>query len=172
RSKMHASDWAALGARSERLKQFYENRLSPAGQATRNDTWPGGHTVQGPYLGQESVRCKATHLAGRYGRAGPSSARIRCSVGGCVLNSDIRPESDSGLMMNMCAVAGLASSGTTCDAASSFLSALARPSGPPAIAAPPASASNSRDREIAAWINIAAIGARMSVASSAIGFWP
>ena len=53
-------------------------------------------------------------------------------------------------MMNMCAVAGLASSGTARDAASIFRSALTRPSGLPAIAAPPASASNSRDREIAA----------------------
>jgi hypothetical protein len=42
------------------------------------------------------------------------------------------------LMMNMCAVAGLASSGTTCDADSIFFNALTSPSGLPAIAAPPA----------------------------------
>ena len=53
-------------------------------------------------------------------------------------------------MMNMCAVAGFASSGTTFDALSIFLSALARPSGLPVIEAPPASASNSREREMAA----------------------
>ena len=53
-----------------------------------------------------------------------------------------------------------------------FRSALTRPCGLPAIAAPPASASNSRDREIAAWISIAAIGARIIIASSAIGFCP
>jgi hypothetical protein len=64
----------------------------------------------------------------------------------------------------MCAVAGLASSGTACEAASSFLSALTRPLGPPAIAAPPVSASNSREREMAIWINSAATGARMTVA--------
>jgi len=67
-----------------------------------------------------------------------------------VLNSDIKPvEIDRGVTMNMCAVAGFASSGTACDATSSFLSALTSPSGLPAISAPPASASYSRDREIA-----------------------
>ena len=52
-------------------------------------------------------------------------------------------------MMNMCAVAGLASIGTRRDAASIFRSASASPYGLPAICAPPASAANSRDREIA-----------------------
>ena len=46
----------------------------------------------------------------------------------------------NGLMMNMCAVAGLASSGTRFDTASIFLSASTRPYGLPAICAPPASA--------------------------------
>ena len=41
---------------------------------------------------------------------------MRCSVGGCVLKSDIIPPNENGLMMNMCAVAGLASSGTRCEA--------------------------------------------------------
>ena len=52
-------------------------------------------------------------------------------------------------MMNMWAVAGLASSGTAFDAVSSFASALASPLGEPAIEAPPASASYSREREMA-----------------------
>ena len=42
----------------------------------------------------------------------PIRAAIRCSVGGCVLNSESRPPTVNGLMMNMCAVAGLASSGS------------------------------------------------------------
>ena len=75
---------------------------------------------------------------------------MRASVGGWVLKSPSKPAADKGLMMNMCAVAGLASSGTARDAASIFLSALTRPCGLPAIADPPASASYSRDREIAA----------------------
>ena len=45
-------------------------------------------------------------------RSVPSRAAMRCSVGGCVLKRDIRPPTENGLMMNMCAVAGLASSGT------------------------------------------------------------
>ena len=69
----------------------------------------------------------------------------------------------------MCAVAGLASSGTARRGCSSFRSALTRPSGPPAIEAPPASAPNSREREIAIWISSAAIGARIIVTSRASG---
>ena len=37
---------------------------------------------------------------------------MRSSVGGWLLKSDINPAPVNGLMMNMCAVAGLASSGT------------------------------------------------------------
>ena len=59
--------------------------------------------------------------------------RIRASVGGCVLKSDSKPPIENGLMMNMCAVAGLASSGTARDAASIFRSALTRPFGLPAM---------------------------------------
>jgi hypothetical protein len=75
---------------------------------------------------------------------------MRSAVGGCVLNKLIMPDTENGLMMNMCAVAGFASSGTTREAASIFLSALTSPSGLPAMRAPQASASNSREREIAA----------------------
>ncbi len=75
-------------------------------------------------------------------------------------------------MMNMCAVAGLASSGIRFAVASIFLSASTRPYGLPAMPRRRASAANSRDREIAAWISIAASGARIIVASSAIGFEP
>ena len=67
-------------------------------------------------------------------------------------------------MMNRCAVAGLAMSGAARAAASIFWSACARPWGPPAIPAPPWSAANSREREIAAWMTSAARGARMAVA--------
>ena len=56
----------------------------------------------------------------------------------------------NGLTMNMCAVAGLASIGTRRTPASSLRSAFTRPYGLPAICAPPASAPNSREREIAA----------------------
>ncbi len=55
------------------------------------------------------------------------SAWIRCSVGGCVLNMLSSPPAENGLMMNMCAVAGLASSGICFDPISSFLSAFINP---------------------------------------------
>jgi hypothetical protein len=48
----------------------------------------------------------------------------------------------------------------------------ASPCGWPTIAAPPASASNSREREMAAWMSMAATGASSIVARSAIGFPP
>ncbi len=74
---------------------------------------------------------------------------MRCSVGGWVLKSDPMPPIENGLMMNMCAVAGLASSGTWREDTSSFRRALTSPIGLPAIFAPPASAANSRDLEMA-----------------------
>ena len=88
-----------------------------------------------------------------------------------MLKSDIKPETDQGLMMNMCAVAGLASSGTARDAASSLRSALTRPIGLPASAAPPASAAYSRDREMAVCMSMAARGAKMIVARSTRGLF-
>ena len=60
------------------------------------------------------------------------------------------PPIENGLMMNMCAVAGLASIGMARDALSILRRALTRPIGLPAMAAPPASAANSREREMAA----------------------
>ena len=63
----------------------------------------------------------------------PRSARMRASVGGWLLKSDIRPAPENGLTMNMCAVAGLASSGTRLDTASIFRSASASPYGLPAM---------------------------------------
>ena len=105
--------------------------------------------------------------------AAPSrSAAIRASVGGCVLKSDISPPPVNGLMMNMCAVAGLASSGTRLRDRVDLAQRVGQPVGLPAICAPPASAANSREREIAIWISIAAIGARIIIASMAIGFEP
>ena len=97
---------------------------------------------------------------------------MRSSVGGWLLKRDDRPAPENGFMMNMCAVAGLAASGTRFDAASIFRKASASPYGLPVICAPPASAENSREREIAIWISIAAIGARMIVASRTIGLPP
>ena len=46
---------------------------------------------------------------------------MRASVGGWLLKRPVTPLSENGLMMNMCAVAGFASSGTIFDAASSLL---------------------------------------------------
>src|SRR5262249_44311607 len=77
-----------------------------------------------------------------------NNAWIRSSVGGCVLKRPSNPCALKGLMMNRCAVAGFASSGTCFDAASILRNALTRPCGECARAAPPASASNSRVREI------------------------
>ena len=70
-----------------------------------------------------------------------------------------------GATMNRCAVAGLASIGICWDALPSFSSACASPNGEPTSSAPLASAWNSREREIASWIRVAAMGARIAVAS-------
>ena len=74
-----------------------------------------------------------------------------------------------GLMMNMCAVAGEASIGMRCDQPSSFCSPLIKPSGEPQYLAAVASAANSRVREIAIWISMAAIGARIIINSAPTG---
>src|SRR5439155_1261118 len=81
-------------------------------------------------------------------RVSPKSARMRASVGGCVLKREARPPPEKGLMMNMWAVAGLASSGTRLAIASIFFRASTRPYGLPAICAPDASAAYSRDRRV------------------------
>src|SRR5262249_45793873 len=77
-----------------------------------------------------------------------NNASMRSLVGGWLLNSPSRPPSE-GLMMNRCAVAGFASSGTARDAESIFCRAAANAGGDPTRAAPAASASYSRDREMA-----------------------
>jgi len=64
--------------------------------------------------------------------------------------------------MNMCAVEGLASNGRAVAARSSFSNASARAQGFRLICAPAASATYSRAREMAIWINMAASGARMA----------
>ena len=66
-----------------------------------------GRTVSRPPLTKSGRRSSY--------RMPPSSARMRSSVGGWLLKSDISPPPVNGLMMNMCAVAGLASSGTRFD---------------------------------------------------------
>ncbi len=58
--------------------------------------------------------------------------------------------------MNMCEAVWLTCIGIRFEALSSLTSARASPSGLPVIAAAPASASNSREREIADWISMAA----------------
>ena len=57
------------------------------------------------------------------------SAWIRCSVGGCVLNMLSSPPPENGFTMNMCAVAGFASSGICFDRISSLRSAFISPYG-------------------------------------------
>ena len=78
-----------------------------------------------------------------------ASLATRFSIGGYVLNRLIKPRLRSGLTINICAVAGFDCSGMRCDAASSFLRALARERGLPTIRAPPSSARYSLDRLIA-----------------------
>src|SRR5581483_5083772 len=90
---------------------------------------------------------------------------MRSSVEGCVENSRIRLWPVNGLMMNRCAVAGEASIGIRFDHVSSFCRPLISGYGEPMYLAEAASASYSRDREIAIWISIAAIGARIIISS-------
>ena len=72
-------------------------------------------------------------------------------------------------MMNMCAVEGDASIGMRCDQLSSFCRPLISPSGEPVYLAAAASAENSLVREIAIWINMAAIGARIAIIKAPTG---
>ncbi len=78
----------------------------------------------------------------------------------------------NGLMMNMCAVAGEASIGIRFDQVSSFCRALIRPFGDPVYWAAAPSAENSRVREIAIWISIAAIGPMIIISRAAYGLPP
>ena len=75
-----------------------------------------------------------------------ASASMRFATGGCVENQLVIPPPLSGLIMNMCAVAGLVSMGTTCTPRSSFLRPLIKPSGEPVYFAAAASAEYSRVR--------------------------
>src|SRR5258706_12436533 len=86
---------------------------------------------------------------------------MRSSVEGCVENKlrNIRPL--NGLMMNRCAVAGEASIGICFEYVSSFCKAEIKLYGVPVYLADASSASYSRVREIAIWIIIAAMGARI-----------
>src|SRR5690348_1817068 len=86
---------------------------------------------------------------------------IRSSVEGCVENSRIRLLPVNGLMMNRCAVAGEASIGIRFDQVSSFCNPLMSGYGEPMYLADAASAEYSREREIAIWISMAAIGAKI-----------
>ena len=64
------------------------------------------------------------------------------SIGGCVENIDASEAPVKGWMMNMCAVAGLATSGTRLAMASIFRNAFTSGCGEPTICAAPASAAN------------------------------
>ena len=88
-----------------------------------------------------------------------SSRSTRFSTGGCVLNRDSSPPPVSGLTMNMCAVAGVASIGTSREIPEIFSRARARESGFPQNFAPDSSARYSRERDTAIWISIAPSGA-------------
>lgn len=86
-----------------------------------------------------------------------SSRAIRSSAGGWVENNFMIPPPLRGLTMNRCAVFGFADSiGRRSTAEWSFRSADASPRGFPLISAPPSSARNSRDRDTANWISMAA----------------
>ena len=94
-----------------------------------------------------------------------SNRSIRSSTGGWVLNRLMMPPPVSGLMMNMCAVAGDACMGNCFDQPEIFPSALASASGFPQNRAPVSSARYSRDRETAIWMSIAPMGATIAIAS-------
>ncbi len=85
----------------------------PEAEAQQEFEWAGS-PMESASRNAEGYRC-------------PIRALMRASVGGCVLKSDIRPAPENGFMMNMCAVAGLASIGTRRDAASILRSASANP---------------------------------------------
>ena len=72
-----------------------------------------------------------------------------------------------GLMMNMCAVEGEASMGIRLDQVSSFCRPPISGYGEPTYLALAASASYSREREMAIWISMAAMGARIIMAMAA-----
>ena len=107
---------------------------------------PGEKDPPGDTQGRFEFECPTSaDLAARF-----MSASIRCSVGGCVLNMLSSPPPENGFTMNMCAVAGLASSGICFDPSRACEARSSAHRRSPAILAPPASATNSRDREIAA----------------------
>jgi hypothetical protein len=77
-------------------------------------------------------------------------------------------EPESGLTINICAVAGLAPIGTTLDMLDNFIKAPANASGLPVTLALPASASYSRHREMAVCTSVAATGAIIAMALALI----
>src|SRR5579875_3329938 len=84
---------------------------------------------------------------------------MRSSVEGCVENSRIMVSPVNGLIMNIWAVAGEASIGMRFDHVSSFCRPLISGYGEPTYLAEAASASYSREREMAIWMSMAAMGA-------------
>gem|GEM_PF-4151295 len=95
---------------------------------------------------------------------------MRSSVEGWVLKSRTKLPPEKGLMMNMWAVAGEPAVIGTCWLHAAILrSALARANGLPEILAPVASAINSREREIAICMSVAAIGAMITPTKPAMG---
>src|SRR4030043_336496 len=85
------------------------------------------------------------------------------SMGGWVLNRFMRLRPVRGLTINMWAVAGLAFMGARSTPMASFSNARARDSGLWASIAPVSSARYSREREMASWMSMAAMGAMMDM---------
>src|SRR5215472_7201912 len=75
-------------------------------------------------------------------------------------------------MMNMWAVEGVPSMGMRLDQVSSFCRPLMSGYGEPTYLAEAASASYSREREMAIWMSMAASGARIIMAMAAMGLPP
>ena len=81
-----------------------------------------------------------------------------------MLNNPMIVPPESGLTINIWAVAGLALIGICLAMSDNFSKALANASGLPVTLALPASASYSRDRDMAICTNVAATGAIMATA--------
>src|ERR1035438_10108854 len=114
-----------------------------------------------------AVRAFAAHAD--FIHRGACRRAMRSSVEGWVEKRRMKLCPVKGLMMNMWAVDGEASMGICLDQVSSFRRPPIRGYGEPTYLALAASASNSREREMAICINIAAMGARIIMAIAAMG---
>ena len=124
---MKARPARSAGRRAGRLYLGLTGRLAAAEERSLNAKRRTSNAEFGYF--RRSTFCVLR--SGRYFQRPASSASTRSRVGGWVLNRPIKPPGENGLMMNMWAVAGLASIGATRDAASIFCRALTRPLGDP-----------------------------------------